>query len=59
MAILQALVAFVGRSFGRILSSLFDWAVVAIFGYASGNQKIFLSGLLAAAGALTLLLVHI
>ena len=59
MAILQALIAFVGRSFGRILSSLFDWAVVAIFGYASGNQKIFLSGLLAAAGAWPLLLIGI
>ncbi len=59
MAILQALIAFVGRSFGRILSSLFDWAVIAIFGYASGNQKIFLSGLLAAAGAWPLLLIGI
>ena len=59
MAILQALIAFIGRSFGRILSSLFDWAVVAIFGYASGKQKIFLSGLLAAAGAWPLLLIGI
>jgi hypothetical protein len=30
MAILQALIAFITRSFGRILSALFDWAVVAI-----------------------------
>jgi uncharacterized membrane protein YqjE len=59
MAIVQALVAFIGRSFGRILSALFDWAVVAIFGYTSGTEKIFLSGLLAAAGAWPLLLLGI
>src|ERR1041385_8984179 len=59
MAILQALIAFITRSFGRILSALFDWAVVAIFGYTTGTQKIFLSGLLAAAGAWPLLLLGI
>ncbi|HEU4438570.1 MAG TPA: phage holin family protein [Methylomirabilota bacterium] len=59
MAIVQAVVAFIGRSFGRILSALFDWAVVAIFGYTSGTEKIFLSGLLAAAGAWPLLLLGI
>ncbi len=59
MAILQALVAFIGRSFGKILSALFDWAVVAIFGYASGTEKVFLSALLFAAGAWPLLLLGI
>ena len=59
MAIVQAIVAFVGRSFGKILSALFDWAVVAIFGYSSGTEKIFLSGLLAAAGAWPVLLLGI
>ena len=59
MAILQALIAFVTRSFGRILSALFDWAVIAIFGYTTGTQRIFLSGLLAAAGAWPLLLLGI
>jgi uncharacterized membrane protein YqjE len=59
MAILQALVAFVGRSFGKILSALFDWAVVAVFGYASGTEKVFLSALLAAAGAWPLLLLGV
>ena len=59
MAIVQALVAFIGRSFGRILSALFDWAVVAIFGYTSGTEKVFLSGLLAVAGAWPLLLLGI
>jgi uncharacterized membrane protein YqjE len=59
MAILQGLVAFVGRSFGKILSALFDWAVVAIFGYATGTEKVFLSALLAAAGAWPLLLLGV
>jgi uncharacterized membrane protein YqjE len=59
MAIVQALVAFIGRSFGKILSALFDWAVVAIFGYASGTEKTFLAVLLAAAGTWPLLLFGI
>jgi uncharacterized membrane protein YqjE len=59
MAIVQALVAFISRSFGKILSALFDWAVVAIFGYASGTEKVFLSALLAAAGAWPLLLLGV
>ena len=59
MAIIQALVAFIGRSFGKILSALFDWAVLAIFGYASGTEKVFLSALLAAAGAWPLLLLGV
>jgi uncharacterized membrane protein YqjE len=59
MAIVQALVAFISRSFGKILSALFDWAVVAIFGHASGTEKVFLSALLAAAGAWPLLLLGV
>jgi len=59
MALVQALVAFIGRSFGKILSALFDWAVIAIFGYSSGTEKVFLSALLAAAGAWPLLLLGV
>jgi uncharacterized membrane protein YqjE len=59
MAIVQAFVAFISRSFGKILSALFDWAVVAIFGYASGTEKVFLSALLAGAGAWPLLLLGV
>ena len=59
VAIIQALIAFVGRSFGKILSALFDWAVIAIFGYTSGTEKVFLSALLAAAGAWPVLLLGI
>ena len=56
MAIVQALLAFVTRSLGKILGGLFGWAVVAIFGHTSAREKLFLSGLLAAAGAWPVLL---
>jgi hypothetical protein len=59
MAIVQALIAFVGRSFGRILSALFDWAVLAIFGYTTGRERLLLSALLAAAGAWPILLIGV
>ena len=59
MAILQALITFVTRSFGRVLGALFGWAVVAIFGHTSAREKLFLSGLLAAAGAWPVLLLGI
>ena len=59
MAIVQALVAFVTRSLGRVLGGLFGWAVVAIFGHTSPTEKLFLSGLLAAAGAWPILLLGI
>lgn len=56
MAIGQALLTFVTRSLGKILGGLFGWAVVAIFGHTSASEKLFLSGLLAAAGAWPVLL---
>ena len=59
MAILQALVALLTRSLGKILGGLFAWAVVAIFGYSSAREKLFLSGLLAAAGAWPILLLGV
>lgn len=34
MAIVQAILALISRSLGSILSSLFGWAVVALFGFA-------------------------
>jgi hypothetical protein len=59
MAIVQALVTLVTRSFGRILGALFGWAVVAIFGHTSSREKLFLSGLLAAAGAWPVLVLGV
>src|SRR5262245_29059118 len=37
MAILQAIVAFIGRTVGKILSALLDWAVVSLFGRVTGT----------------------
>ena len=59
MAIIQALLALISRSLGRVLSAVFGWAVVALFGETSGPQKMWLSGLVAAAAAWPLLLVGI
>ena len=39
MAILQGLVALVTRSLGSILSALFGWAVVALFGMAAREKR--------------------
>ena len=57
MAILQAIVAFIGRTVGKILSALLDWAVVSLFGRVTGNRKLFLWGMMAAAAAWPILLV--
>jgi hypothetical protein len=59
MAIIQALFAFVARSLGRILTALFDWAVVALFGRTSGASHLRLSALVAAAAAWPLLVLGI
>jgi hypothetical protein len=59
MALLQALLAFLGRSVGKILNAIFGWAVVALFGRTSPKQQTILSGLVAAAAAWPLLLLGI
>jgi hypothetical protein len=59
MAIVQALLALLSRSLGRILSALFGWAVVALFGHTSGRQKLWLSVLVGAAAAWPVLLLGI
>ena len=59
MAILQALLALLSRSLGRIASSIFGWAVVALFGQTSGREKAALSVLVGAAAAWPLLLLGI
>ena len=56
MAILNALLAFIGRTVGRILSALLDWAVVALFGRVAGRRKYVFLGLMAAAAAWPVLL---
>ena len=59
MAIIQALFAFIARSLGRILTALFDWAVVALFGRTSGASHLRLSALVAAAAAWPLLVLGV
>jgi hypothetical protein len=59
MAIIQAILALLSRSFGRIVSALFGWAVVALFGHTSGRQKLWLSVLVGAAAAWPVLLLGI
>src|SRR5207245_8542481 len=57
MAVMQAIISFIGRTLGRILSALLDWAVVSLFGRVTGNRKLFLWGMMAAAAAWPILLL--
>ena len=59
MAILQGFISLLTRSVGKIFSSLFDWAVIALFGRAEGGRKLLLSGLVGAAAIWPVLLVGI
>jgi hypothetical protein len=59
MALLQALISFIGKSAGKILNAIFGWAVVALFGRTSPKEQIVLSGLVGAAAAWPLLVLGI
>ena len=59
MAILQALLALLTRSLGSIMSALFGWAVMALFGETSAREKAWLSALVGAAAAWPILLVGV
>jgi hypothetical protein len=59
MAILQALISFLGKSVGKILNALFGWAVVALFGRTSPRQQTILSGVVGAAAAWPVLVLGI
>ena len=59
MALIQAIVSLITRTFGRILSALLDWAVMSLFGRVTGTRQLFLWGMMAAAAAWPLLLVGI
>jgi len=59
MALLQALLAMLGRSAGKVLNAIFGWAVRALFGATSGVQLTLLSGLVATAALWPLLVVGI
>jgi len=59
MALLQALLALITKSAGKILNALFGWAVRALFGQTTARQQTFLSVMVAAAVAWPVLLVGI
>src|SRR4051812_11229006 len=55
MAILQALLALITKSAGKILNAIFGWAVHALFGRTSARDRTLLSALVGAAVAWPLL----
>jgi hypothetical protein len=59
MAVIQALLALVTRSLGRITSAMFGWAVSALFGQANPAEKTWLSALVGAAALWPILLLGI
>jgi hypothetical protein len=59
MAVVQALLALITRSLGRITSAIFGWAVVALFGQTAPAEKTKLSALVGAAAAWPVLLLGI
>jgi hypothetical protein len=59
VAIIQAVLALLNRSLGRIVTALFGWAVMALFGATSGSEKIRLSALVGAAAAWPVLLLGV
>ena len=59
MAILQALLALITKSAGKILNAIFGWAVHALFGKTTSRDQTLLSALVGAAVAWPLLVVGI
>jgi hypothetical protein len=59
VAILQALISYLGRSAGKALNAIFGWAVIALFGQTSSKEQTLLSAVVAAAAAWPLLLLGV
>jgi Putative Actinobacterial Holin-X, holin superfamily III len=59
MAIIQAVLALISRSLGRITSAIFGWAVVALFGQTKASEKTMLSAVVGAAAIWPVLLLGI
>jgi hypothetical protein len=59
MAIIQAILALITKSAGKILNAIFGWAVHALFGRTAPRDQTFLSGLVGAAVAWPLLVVGV
>lgn len=59
MAILQALISYLGKSAGKALNAIFGWAVLALFGTVSPKEQTLLSIVVAAAAAWPILLLGV
>src|SRR3954467_9883086 len=59
MAILPALISYLGKSAGKVLNAVFGWAVIALFGQTSPKEQTLLSGVVAAAAVWPLLLLGV
>ena len=57
MAILQALISYLGKSAGKALNAIFGWAVLALFGTVSPQEQTKLTAVVAAAAAWPILVV--
>jgi hypothetical protein len=59
VAVLQALLALISRSAGKILNAVFGWAVRALFGQCTSREQTFFSGVVAAAVAWPILVAGV
>ncbi len=59
MAILQALISYLGKSAGKVLNAVFGWAVIALFGQTSPKEQTLLTIVVAAAAAWPILLLGV
>lgn len=59
MAILQALISYLGKSAGKALNAIFGWAVMALFGTVSPKEQTLLSAVVAAAAVWPVLLLGV
>jgi hypothetical protein len=59
VAILQALISYLGKSAGKALNAIFGWAVLALFGTTSPKEQTMLSAVVAAAAAWPILLLGV
>jgi hypothetical protein len=59
MAILQAILALITKSAGKILNAVFGWAVRALFGQTTSREQTFLTVVVGAAVAWPILLIGI
>jgi len=59
VALLQALISYLGKSAGKALNAIFGWAVTALFGSVSPTEQTLLSAVVAAAAAWPILVLGV